>query len=270
LEARGAEGEIEVNRGLGQEDKWVLKEWTLAERFAANVVWFRHEAGLTQQDLADRVGMNRTALSALERGLRVPRLDTILKLVAGLEVENCDLVAGLWWDPPRHESYETPQEIADISGFEVWDFDVPARLRVSPVGYETRERFRDRLRQMGEEDPVLKLMRDDAPKVAPRPRPDAAWVLRTGQALRSLREERGLTHEQLAKRARTTTGFIAEVEEGKSLDPGLQILTEICRALDGEGSALAAQIEPVRAERKAAVQKVLDELTERDARQAEE
>lgn len=254
--------------GLGQEDKWVEKEWTLAERFSANLVWFRHRAGLTQEELADRVGMNRVVLSALEQGRRLPRLDTILRLVAGLEAKNCDLVAWMWWDPPDHESYETPPEVADISGYEVWDFDVPARFRVSPVGYESRERFRDRLRQTGEDDPVLKLMRPDAPKVAPRPRPDAAWVLRTGQALKALREERGLTQEELAKRARTTAAFIGEIEDGKVFDPGLRNLTEICRALDGEGSALSAQIEPMRAERKAAVQKVLDELAERDARQA--
>lgn len=256
--------------GLGQEDRWVLKEWTLAERFSANLVWFRLKAGLTQQELADRVGMNRVVLSALEQGRRLPRLDTILRLVAGLEVKSCDLVAWMWWDPPDHESYETPPEIADISGYEVWDFDVPARFRVSPVGYESRERFKDRLRQAGEEDPVLKLMRSDAPKVAPRPRPDAAWVLRTGQALKALREERGLTQDELAKRARTTATFIEEIEEGKVFDPGLRILTEISRALDGEGSELSAQIEPMRAERKAAVQKVLDELAERDARKAEE
>lgn len=257
--------------GLGQEDKWVEKDWTLSERFAANVVWLRRKAGLSQQELADRVGMKRPVLSALERGLRVPRLDTILKLVAGLEVRNCDLVAWMWWDPARHEHYETPPSIADISGYEVLDFDLPAGFRVSPVGYESEERFKDRLRQRGEEDrTVLELLRDDAPRVAPRERPDAAWVLRTGQALKTLREERGLTHDQLAERARTTAAFIKEIEEGKVSDPGLRILTEICCALDGEGSELAAQIEPVRAERKAAVQKVLDELAERDARQAKE
>ncbi|HWC47565.1 MAG TPA: helix-turn-helix transcriptional regulator [Solirubrobacterales bacterium] len=258
-----------MNRGLGQEDQWVLKEWTVAERFAANVVWFRHKAGLTQQELADRVGMNRTALSALERGLRVPRLDTILKLVAGLAIKNCDLVAWIWWDPARHEHFDVPAKAR--RGQEVWDFDVPACFRISPVGYESEECFRDRLRQRVEEDrPVLELMRADAPAVAPRPRPDAAWVLRTAQALRSLREERALTRDQLANRARTTATFIGELEEGKISDPGLRILTEICRALDGEGFELAAQIEPMRAERKAAVQKVLDELAERDALRAEE
>jgi transcriptional regulator with XRE-family HTH domain len=253
--------------GLGQEDKWVLKEWTLGERFGANVVWFRRKAGLTQQELADRVGMKRTVLSKIERGRQVPRLDTILKLVAGLEVKNCDLVAWMWWDPASHRHYETPPSIADIRGYEVRDFDLPAKFRVSPVGYEREERFKDRLRQRLEEDrPVLELLRDDAPKVAPRERPTAAWVLQTGQVLKALREERGLTHDQLAERSPTTATFIRELEEGRIGDPGLRILEEIYRALDGEGSELAAQIEPVRAAREAAVQEVLDELAERDAR----
>ena len=52
--------------------------------------------------------MNRTVLSALEQGQRVPRLDTVLRLVAGLGVENCDLVAWMWWDPASHESYRDP------------------------------------------------------------------------------------------------------------------------------------------------------------------
>jgi len=257
---------------LGQEDQWVMKEWTLGERFGANLVWFRRRAGLSQQQLADRVGINRTILSKIERGRRLPRLDAILKLVAALEVDNCDLVAWMWWDPPRHEHYETPPAIAKTSGYEVLDFHLPAGFRISPVGYESEEPFKDRLRQRGEEPghrAVLELLRDDSPKVAPRPRPDAAWVLRTGQALRALREERGLTRQELADRSPTTAAFIGEIEEGRCSDPGLRILTELCRALNGEDSELSAQIEPVRAERKAAVQKALDELAERDARAEE-
>jgi transcriptional regulator with XRE-family HTH domain len=255
---------------LGQEDKWVEKEWTLAERFSANLVWFRHQAGLTPQELADRVGMNRVSLGVLERGGRLPRLDTILRLVAGLEVKSCDLVAWMWWDPGRHEHFESPADAS--SGYEVLDFDLPAGFRVSPVGYESEERFKDRLRQRGE-DPdhraILELLRDDAPKVAPREKPNAAWVLRTGQALRALREERGLSRQELADRSPTTADFIGKIEEGRCADPGLRMLEELCRALNGKGSDLSAQIESVRAARKAAVQKVLDELAERDARAAE-
>lgn len=252
---------------LGQEDDFVRKEWTLGERFAANVAWFRRQAGLSQQELADRVGMQRTVLSRIERGGQLPRLNTILKLVAGLEVNNCDLVAWMWWDPPSHHHYESPA--SDISGSEVRGFHLPAGFRISPVGYESEERFKDRLRQRME-DPdhraVLELLRDDAPKVAPRRKPDADWVRRTGRALRALREERGLTRQELADRSPTTAEFIEELEEGGCTDPGLRMLEELCGALNGKGSELAVQIEPIRAEHNAAVQNVLDELAERDAR----
>jgi transcriptional regulator with XRE-family HTH domain len=254
---------------LGLEDKWVMKEWTLGERFGANVVWFRRRAGLSQGQLAERIGMSRMTLSRIEHGHRLPYLDTILKLVAGLEVKNCDLVEWMWWDPASHHHSESPASAS--SGYEVRDFHLPAGFRISPVGYESEELFKDRLRQRLE-DPdhraVLELLRDDAPKVAPRTKPDADWVRRMGRALRSLREERGLTRQQLADRSPTTADFIGQIEEGKCSDPGLRMLEELCRALKGEGSELAAQIEPVRAARKAAVQAVLDELAERDARPA--
>jgi transcriptional regulator with XRE-family HTH domain len=258
---------------LGLEDKWVEKEWSLGERFGANVVWFRRQVGLTQIQLADRIGMNRTFLSHIERGRGLPRLNTILKLVAALKVENCDLVAWMWWDPASHRHYETPPSITDISGYEVRDFHTPAGFRVSPVGYESEGRFRDRMKQRGE-DPghhtVLELLRDDAPKVAPRRRPDADWVLLTGQALQALREDRGLTRHQLADRSPTTAAFIRKLEEGGCDDPGLRILEELCRALNGDGSVLAAQIKSARAARRAAVQEVLDELAVLDARRAKE
>lgn len=247
------------------------KTWTPAERFGANVLWFRREAGLSQEELGERIGMNRSRLSDLEIGRRLPRLDTILKLMAALDVSACHLLAWIWWDPASHQHYETPAAIADISGFEVRDFDLPAGFRVSSVGYETTEEFKARLKKRLEEDrAVLELLRDDAPPVSPRKRPDAAWVLRVGQAVKDLRLERDLTRQQLAKKARTTAEFIGEIEDGRCFDPGLRILTDICRALDGEGSELFAQIEPVRAARVAAVQRILDELAERDARLAEE
>jgi len=127
----------------------------------------------------------------MERGRKIPRLDTVLKLIAGLQISACDLLAWMWWDPSSHHHYETPPSIAGISGYEVRDFDLAARFRVSGIGYETIEEFKARLKKRGEEnDPVLQLLRDDAPKVAPRERPNAAWILCTGQALKDLRLER--------------------------------------------------------------------------------
>lgn len=42
----------------------------------------RTEAGLTQRQLADRAGTSAPAICAYERGERVPRADTLVRIVA--------------------------------------------------------------------------------------------------------------------------------------------------------------------------------------------
>lgn len=74
----------------------------LGERFGRNLWRRRRQAGLTQGELAELVGIHPAALSALERGLSIPRLDTVLKLAAGTNVSTCVLLAGLEWRPGRY------------------------------------------------------------------------------------------------------------------------------------------------------------------------
>jgi transcriptional regulator with XRE-family HTH domain len=74
----------------------------LGERFARNLWRSRRRAGLTQGELAESVGMHRTALSALELGQRLPRVDTIVKLAAGTEVSPCVLLVGMEWRPGHY------------------------------------------------------------------------------------------------------------------------------------------------------------------------
>lgn len=71
----------------------------IADQFGRNLWRSRRRADLTQQELALRLHLHRTEISGLERGLRIPRLDTILKLSAGVEVSPCVLLAGLHWRP---------------------------------------------------------------------------------------------------------------------------------------------------------------------------
>lgn len=77
-------------------------EPTLAERFALNLWRSRRRADLTQEELASRVGLSRPHISLLERGLRLPRIDTILRLAAAMDVSVCVLLAGIEWRPGRH------------------------------------------------------------------------------------------------------------------------------------------------------------------------
>jgi transcriptional regulator with XRE-family HTH domain len=46
----------------------------------------RIELGLTQQELADRVGLHQESIARIENGGSVPRLDTVLKLAFALDM----------------------------------------------------------------------------------------------------------------------------------------------------------------------------------------
>jgi transcriptional regulator with XRE-family HTH domain len=70
---------------------------TVAERFAANLVAARRRAGLTQEEVSFRAELHRTEVSQLERGLRVPRIDTLAKLAGALGVNPAELMTGIAW-----------------------------------------------------------------------------------------------------------------------------------------------------------------------------
>ncbi len=72
---------------------------SLAERFGTNLVRCRKRADLSQEGLAVRASLHRTEIGNLERGLRVARIDTLLKLAGSLEVTPGELLTGLEWLP---------------------------------------------------------------------------------------------------------------------------------------------------------------------------
>ncbi len=71
----------------------------IAQMFAENLVCARGGADLSQEELGVRASVHRTEISQLERGLRVPRIDTLLKLAGGLATSPCELLAGMEWTP---------------------------------------------------------------------------------------------------------------------------------------------------------------------------
>jgi transcriptional regulator with XRE-family HTH domain len=70
----------------------------VGQRFGENLTWLRKEAGLSQQATAERAGLHGVEVSLLERGLRVPRLETILKLAGAIEVDPCELIREMHWE----------------------------------------------------------------------------------------------------------------------------------------------------------------------------
>ncbi|NLG66022.1 MAG: helix-turn-helix transcriptional regulator [Actinobacteria bacterium] len=72
---------------------------TVAEQFGANLARIRKRADLSQEETAVRASLHRTELSALERGLRLARVDTVAKLAGTLEVDPGEFFEGIVWEP---------------------------------------------------------------------------------------------------------------------------------------------------------------------------
>ena len=68
-------------------------------RFGRNLARCREGAGISQEELSFRASIHRTEVSLLERGERMPRIDTALRLAGSLGVSLDDLIAGLEWRP---------------------------------------------------------------------------------------------------------------------------------------------------------------------------
>ena len=87
---------------MGRIPPQLSPEPTLGERFGRNLWRSRQRAGLSQEELANLVGLSRPHVSVLERGLDLPRLDTVLRLAAATNASVRALLAGMEWLPGRH------------------------------------------------------------------------------------------------------------------------------------------------------------------------
>jgi transcriptional regulator with XRE-family HTH domain len=56
------------------------------DSLGAAIRHYRHEAGLTQAELADRAGLNRTYLSAMEHGHETEQVKRLLRVLKQLGV----------------------------------------------------------------------------------------------------------------------------------------------------------------------------------------
>jgi transcriptional regulator with XRE-family HTH domain len=62
----------------------------------------RRNAGISQEQLAERSGLDRTYISGIERGLRNPTLTALLKIAKGLDIS----ISMLLQDLERSEAIE--------------------------------------------------------------------------------------------------------------------------------------------------------------------
>jgi transcriptional regulator with XRE-family HTH domain len=77
-----------------------------ASRFGENLARCRKRAGLSQEQLGLRSSLHRTEIGLLERGERVPRIDTLVKIAGALSIPASELIDGISWAPGETSSGE--------------------------------------------------------------------------------------------------------------------------------------------------------------------
>jgi transcriptional regulator with XRE-family HTH domain len=80
---------------------------SVAVAFAALLRAARHEAGLTQEALANLSGLDRTTISQAELAKASPKLETLIRLAGALGRDPTELIPQVRWEPPA--SFERPQ-----------------------------------------------------------------------------------------------------------------------------------------------------------------
>lgn len=107
----------------------------LRARLGINMRECRRRLGISQHELGFRAETHPNAISPLELGQTLPRIETFIRLAGALEVTPNDLTAGILW---------TPAEAVVVTG----DFDVPsdpalaeeaAALRKASPGWRRRK-----------------------------------------------------------------------------------------------------------------------------------
>jgi transcriptional regulator with XRE-family HTH domain len=71
----------------------------IAAHFGKNLRRCRRRAGLSQEELGLRTSLYRTEIGLFERGGRIPRIDTLVKLSAALGIPPRELIEGIEWKP---------------------------------------------------------------------------------------------------------------------------------------------------------------------------
>lgn len=71
------------NKDFDIEYKKVKQEYKLIEK----LVEIRKEKNITQQELAEATGVSQQAISRLEQEKHIPKMDTFIKILDGLDLE---------------------------------------------------------------------------------------------------------------------------------------------------------------------------------------
>jgi transcriptional regulator with XRE-family HTH domain len=76
-----------------------MRDGAFAIRFGRNLAYCRERLGVSQEELGFRADLHRTAVGQIERGHRIARTDTLVRLAGSLFIPAEELLDGLGWTP---------------------------------------------------------------------------------------------------------------------------------------------------------------------------
>jgi XRE family transcriptional regulator, regulator of sulfur utilization len=90
-----------------------IKQVDIATRFGQNLARCRRQAGFSQEELGVLASLHRTEIGMLERGVRLARIDTLIKLAGAMEIPPGELLDGLDWMPagPRVGQFRVREDV---------------------------------------------------------------------------------------------------------------------------------------------------------------
>jgi len=94
-------------------DAVVLRKFK--DKLGENLARCRKRADLSQEELSYLASVHRTEISQVERGLRILRADTLVKLASALEVSVEDLLSGIAWEPGTYRRGQFSSSAAEAN-----------------------------------------------------------------------------------------------------------------------------------------------------------
>ena len=79
---------------VGRANKWKALVERVHSHLADNVRTARHEAGLTQDQLAEYAGLERKSINRIENSRLSPTIDTLVRIAMVLDIPVSDLIDG--------------------------------------------------------------------------------------------------------------------------------------------------------------------------------
>jgi transcriptional regulator with XRE-family HTH domain len=71
----------------------------VAELIGRRIRRRRRDQELSPETIAWRAEIHRTQMTLIEHGVRLPRVDTLIKVAAAIGATPCELLDGLVWEP---------------------------------------------------------------------------------------------------------------------------------------------------------------------------